>query len=177
MHACPRTIRAAALTIAIAATAPLAAQTAAELPGGANSLQETYENWTVSCSLQGGAKRCALSQQELDQQSRQRVLAIELAPLADKADGTLVLPFGLLIDRGVTLRVDDSAPLPILRFRTCVPAGCLVTLAFDAKFVAELRKGAALKINAIADGGKDAAFSISLKGFPAAFDRTAALTK
>jgi len=177
MQALSRTMRVATLAMAIAATAPLAAQTAAELPGGANSLQETYENWTVACSLQGGAKRCSLSQQELDQQSRQRVLAIELAPLADKAEGTLVLPFGLLIDRGVTLRVDDSAALPVLRFRTCVPVGCLVTLSFDGKFVAELRKGVALKIGAVADGGKDAAFSISLKGFPAALDRTAALTK
>jgi invasion protein IalB len=92
-------------------------------------------------------------------------------------DGALVLPFGLALDRGVTLQVDDAPAGPALRFRTCLPAGCVVPLSFDARLVAALRKGAALKINAAADNGKDAVFTISLKGFPAALDRTAVLAK
>ncbi|MGA2793927.1 MAG: invasion associated locus B family protein [Roseiarcus sp.] len=172
------TARLAGLLAATAAIAPVAAQTSAALPGGANSLQETFENWTVACVLQDAAKRCALSQQQADQQSRQRVLAIELNAFStDKVDGVLVLPFGLALDSGVTLQVDDAPAGPTLRFRTCLPVGCIVPLSFDARFVAALRKGAALKVNAFADGGKDAAFTVSLKGFPAALDRATALAK
>jgi invasion protein IalB len=43
--------------------------------------------------------------------------------------------------------------------------------------LAALRKGAQLKVKTVADGGKDAPFAISLKGFPNAFDRAAALAK
>lgn len=169
--------RLAALLVALAA-APASAQTSTALPGGANSLQETFENWTVACVRQGEGKRCAVSQQQADQQSHQRVLAIELTALStDKVEGTLVLPFGLALDNGVTLQIDDAAPGPPLRFRTCLPGGCLVRLSFDAGQAAALRKGAALKVKAVADGGKDAVFTISLKGYPAAFDRMTALVK
>lgn len=172
------TARLAGLLAAFAATAPAAAQTSGALPGGANSLQEIFENWTVACVQQGAGKRCALSQQQADQQSHQRVLAIELtAPSADRVAGTLVLPFGLALDSGVTLQVDEAPAGPRLRFRTCLPGGCLVSLSFDAGQAAALRKGAALKVNAVADGGKDAVFTISLKGYPAALDRMTALAK
>ena len=53
----------------------------------------------------------------------------------------MVLPFGLALDHGVVLQVDDGAPGPVLRFRTCLPAGCVVPLSSDAKLVAAARKG------------------------------------
>jgi invasion protein IalB len=130
------TTRFACLFAAIAVAAPVAAQTTA-LPGGASSVQETFESWTVACVMDGAAKRCDLTQQQTDQQSRQRVLAIELsAATTDKVDGALVLPFGLAPDRGVTLHVDDAPAGPILSFRTCLPAGCVVPLSFDARLLA-----------------------------------------
>ena len=171
-----------AATVGIFATAagiPVGAQTPSQLPGGASSLQETFDNWTVACVQQAAAKRCSLSQQQNDAQSHQRVLAIEfMAPAADQLEGTLVLPFGLALDHGVTLQIDDGPASPSQKFRTCLPVGCLVPFAFDAKTIATLRKGANLKVAALAAGdGKEANFTISLKGFPAALDRTAALAK
>jgi invasion protein IalB len=172
------TARVAGLLAAIALAAPVGAQTSGTLPGGANSVQETFENWIVACVQQGAAKHCALSQQQADQQSRQRVLAIELtASSPDAVAGTLLLPFGLALDSGVTLQIDDAPAGAPLRFRTCLPAGCLIPLSFDAARAATLRKGANLRVNAVADGGKDAVFTISLKGYPAALDRMIALAK
>lgn len=168
----------AGLWLPIAAAMPAMAQTQAVLPGGASSIEETFDAWTVNCSEQKGAKHCALSQQQVDQKSQQRMIAIELsAAPAGKVQGNLILPFGLALDQGVRLQIDTAAAASPLPIRTCVPIGCLVSLAFDAKFVAALRKGTSLKVNAVADGGKAANFSISLKGFPAALDRTAALAK
>jgi invasion protein IalB len=148
------------------------------LPGGASSLQETYGDWRVACAQQNGKKTCALSQRQTDKDSRQLVLAVELsAPAADKAEGTLILPFGLAIERPITLQIDQAAAGPALHFRTCLPVGCLVGLNFDAATVALLRKGTTLTIKATADGGQETSFKISLKGFADALDRTAALAK
>lgn len=58
-----------------------------------------------------------------------------------------------------------------------MPAGCVITTNIDAKMLASMRSGTALKIQAKADGGKETIFSISLKGFGGAFDRTASLAK
>src|SRR5262245_47790015 len=78
------------------------------LPGGASQMQETHGDWRVTCAQPGGQKLCTLSQQLADQNSRQLVLGIELkAKTSDKAEGTIVLPFGLAVDKPVALQVDE----------------------------------------------------------------------
>lgn len=148
------------------------------LPGGASTLRETFDDWLVNCGVMEGATRCAVAQQQTSQQTRQLLLAVELAAVAgDKVEGTLVLPFGLALDSGVTLQVDEQPAGGSLRFRTCVPVGCLVNLAFNGDELKSLRAGKALKIAGKADGGADVALSVSLKGFAPALDRLRALAK
>lgn len=153
----------------------------ATLPGGASSLRENHGDWVVTCAVQPqngrSVKSCALSQEQADSTTRQRVVAIELKPGDNSVQGILVMPFGLALDKGIAFQVDDSALSPVQKFRTCLPAGCLVPVSFDARTLAALRKGAQLKIQAVADGGKETPFTISLKGFPGAYDRTVALAK
>lgn len=162
------------------AQAPLggpAATAGTTLPGGASSLDETYKDWRVVCAQQGGAKRCVLNQVQT-QQSGQRVLAIELNALTGSAvAGVLVLPFGLSLDAGVAFQIDEKLAVQPMRFRTCLPSGCLVAVSFDAPMVVALRTGTALTIRATADGGAAAPFSISLQGFAAAIDRAAMLSR
>jgi invasion protein IalB len=148
------------------------------LPGGASQLQETHGDWRVTCAQPGGTKVCTLSQQLADQNSRQMVLGIELkATLSDKAEGTMVMPFGLALDKPITLQVDEGGPTMTRGFRTCVPVGCLVDIRLDVSILSALRKGTALIVKATADGGKEASFRLSLSGFGSALDRTAALSK
>lgn len=157
----------------------LAEGSASTLPGGASSLQETYQDWQVSCVQQQADKRCALSQQQR-QRNGQNVLSIELTTIAEaaEADGILVLPFGLLLSNGATLQIDDATPGSALPFSTCLPAGCLVPLAFDGNMLAAMRKGTALNISAAASGtNQPVRLRVSLAGFSAALDRTAALLK
>lgn len=150
---------------------------ASTLPGGASSLNETYKDWRVACAQQGAAKQCAMSQAQA-QQNGQRVLAIELsAPAGNAVTGTLVLPFGLALDSGVTFQIDEKPAMQPVRFRTCVPAGCLVNVSFDAPTIVALRAGTALKVKATADGGAAAPFSISLQGFGTALDRVGVLSR
>jgi invasion protein IalB len=147
------------------------------LPGGASSLQEAHGDWRVACASQNGPTRCTLSQQLMDAESRQRILAIELTvPAPNRAEGTLVLPFGLALDKGIVLKVDDAAS-PTLRFRTCLPAGCIVTVIFDEKAIAALRSATTLTVAAVGDDTQEVSFGVSLKGFASAFDRTATLAR
>ncbi|MBY0362352.1 MAG: invasion associated locus B family protein [Phreatobacter sp.] len=156
---------------------PAQGAAASPLPGGASSLNETYQDWVVSCVQQGPGKRCLISQIQL-QPGGQRVLAVELLPpAANVVKGTLALPFGLALDAGVTLQIDDRPAVPPLRFRTCVPVGCLVPVVFDAAMTAAMRTGTTLRLKAIADGGQPAEFAVSLRGFAAAIDRIVALSR
>ncbi|MFN8681315.1 invasion associated locus B family protein [Paracoccus sp. P2] len=148
------------------------------LPGGATSLNETHGDWRVTCTVPEGAVRCVISQTQLSNENRQRVLAVELSATENgqAASGTLVLPFGLNLDQGAVLSIDEGEFLPPLRFSTCLPAGCLVPLTFNADAVTAMRAGTALKVKAAAnDSGQEVNFSISLSGFTSALTRAAEL--
>ncbi len=154
-------------------------QETATLPGGASSLNETHGDWTVTCATPEGGVRCTISQTQTSGQNGQRVLAIELhTTQEDGTAGILVLPFGLQLDKGVELSLDESGTATPHGFSTCLPVGCLVPLTFDAKTAAGLRAGAKLLVKATAsDTAKDINFSISLNGFGAALDRVTALSR
>ncbi len=170
----------AATLAALAALSLSSAISAAQevtLPGNASSLRESHGDWQVACATKQGAVRCAMSQTQLRGQDRQRVLTVELSSSGDgnALKGLMVMPFGLSLDDGVILTLDDNAELPSRSFSTCLPAGCLVPLAFDPETAAALRSGKVLKVNATADGGDDLVLSVSLKGFSSAYDRVLSL--
>ncbi|HWK69174.1 MAG TPA: invasion associated locus B family protein [Rhizobiaceae bacterium] len=168
-------VTAAAAAVMAASALASAQEAGSKLPGGASSLQENYEAWNVVC--QGVPKTlCSISQQQT-QQNGQRVLAAELQLDENETfTGTLVLPFGLLLDAGVTLQVDEAEPRDPIAFQTCLPAGCLARLSFDAKMLSALRSGTALKIKVQNTDGKEVNLSVPLKGLAAALDRLAALS-
>ena len=158
---------------------PAAAQTAVTLPGGASATTETHGDWTARCQVRQpeGRGSCLVQQEQVDNQSRQRLMAMEVVPNGDGVLGTLILPFGLDLDKGITAAVDDGQPGPNLRFRTCLPQGCMVSLNLAADMTAALKTGAALKVATIADGGAPTPFSVSLNGFASALARAQELTK
>ncbi len=166
----------AALLAGLAFTAPAAAATT--LPGNATSLTETHDDWTVRCAIDQAVVHCAAQQEQLSNQTKQRVLAIEILPgAADVLTGTLILPFGLDLAKGAVLKVDDKLTSPTLVFQTCLPAGCLVPLSIGKDWETAMRVGTALTVNAQAVNAQPANFSISLKGLGGALDRIAELTR
>lgn len=175
MHSVPRTLAGLVLALALLT----GGATAQGLPGGATSLNEAHGDWTVACVAPEGVARCVMNQTQVSAENRQRILAIELtaAENSNAANGVLVLPFGLHLDSGVRLVIDES-PIPEpLRFSTCLPDGCLVPLAFEAATVTVLRAGTALSVTVMAnDSGQEATFSISLVGFTSALARLTELS-
>lgn len=166
-----------ALLMALAAVSAIPAVLAQEIPTP-SSLTETYQDWRVACTRQDNTRQCAMSQQ-LRRPDGQRILTIEVTPAKDgSVTGRLLLPFGLALEKGVTLGPDDAAPGPAMAFKTCLPAGCIVPVAFAPAAVKAYRSGTVIKLNMSAsDTGRAISFAVSLKGFGAAFDRTSALLR
>lgn len=89
--------------------APAADAAKPQLPGGASALSETHSDWVVNCQVNGAAKACSLSHHQFSKQTNQRLLAIELSTkTGEDAAGTLALPFGLALAKGITLEIDDK---------------------------------------------------------------------
>ena len=160
------------------ATQPADAAAKPQLPGGASALSETHGDWTVNCQVTGTNKICSLSHQQFNKQSGQRLLALELTTKSGQdATGTLALPFGLALAKGVTLEIDDQKLEGSLQFNTCQAVGCLVPVTFNADTTPLLQNGTTLKINATAaDTAQPIVFTISLNGFAGALARTADLS-
>lgn len=154
------------------------------LPNGATSLREQYADWTVLCVIGADGdkktKLCSMQQEQVRQVKNgpsQRVLAVELQSKDKGLEGVLVLPLGLKLDKGSTLKIDDGKASDTNSFRTCVLAGCIVDIKADDKMSAALGKGKALSVKTMTDEGKDADFSISLNGFQNALNRVNELMK
>lgn len=159
--------------------APASGRQAPTLPNGAASINETYGDWIVTCNIADDEKVCVFSQTQGNNQTGQRVFAIELRPPVDgKTEGMLLLPFGLKLDDGVKLKIDEQNLGQGARFSTCIPAGCLVPLSFPTVATDALKKGEKLIVNATRSGGREPpVFNIPLDGFTAAFNRTVELAK
>ncbi len=96
------------------------------MPNGASQLSETYGDWTLNCST--GMKACTLSQ-ALVNKEEQRAFLIELRVAKDgTSEGTILMPFGLKMEAGVLLKLDDKdmgqgcASRPALRRVACFPS-------------------------------------------------------
>lgn len=170
------------LLLAASVTAPewAWAQTAnGAFPNGASAVSESYGDWAMNCTLRDGRKSCSLVHQQVDNRSNQRVVAVEInVRAADRAEGNVIVPFGLLFEPGVTIQLDDGAPSAPFKVRTCVPGGCTVPVTFEAKVLDAIRRATTLKINgAAADTEKPVSFSVPLKGFAPAYARAVALSK
>lgn len=147
---------------------------AAPLPNGASTLTETYQDWTVSCQSVKDQTNCVMSQLQSSPETRQRVLTVELRNVGGKAEGVVVMPFGLDLSKGATAKIAGTALAP-LRFSTCLPQGCLAPVAWDSEM---FKSADNLDLTATAlSPSQPVAFEISLKGFSAAFERIVALSK
>ena len=146
--------------------------------GQAPQALETHGDWRIFCLSPNNQKVCVLSQVLSDKASGQRMLGMELRPAtADRLMVTIITPFGVAVDKPVTIRIDEGAPMT-LPFKTCIQLGCVVTTTWESPIVAALQKGTAVFINALAaETGQGVAFRISLNGFGTALERTVALTK
>jgi len=161
------------------------AQGAGSSPASASALKEMHGDWSVTCAdrVQGQAqaKACVVSQTQIDPTSHQRVVTMEIAPSLSptgETAATVLMPFGLVLDRGVALQIGDAPVGAPARFQTCLPVGCVVQLRLDAKTLSMMRSGTSIKmVGVAASDGRRMLFTLPLTGLGAAVDRAVALAK
>jgi invasion protein IalB len=161
-------------TLAQSATTALVVQ----LPNGASSISEIYGNWAADCRLVEKQKQCRLLQIQNNSQTNQRVFEVELQMAGDrKLEGTILMPFGLKLDSGVVLRLDDKDLGRGLRFLTCVPVGCLLLVSFPTIAIDAMKKGKMLTVASLNLSDEIITFNVSLDGFAEALARIVELSR
>ena len=147
---------------------------------GAIRLREVHGDWTLTTTPQPARvldDACSIiSQVQLDEETRRRLLVIELRPGRERVAGALLLPSGLSQDQGVVLQFEESAPSS--RQALIVQSkGYLVDLDFDEATVAKLTSSRCLHVTAGTDTGDEINFSIPLNGFASALARARLIGK
>ncbi|WP_176083022.1 invasion associated locus B family protein [Martelella sp. HB161492] len=163
----------AGLSLAAALSVPAFA----ELPGGANSLNETYQDWQVNCVSGEKGVQCAMTQKQLDKDSGRTVLSLELMSTQDGIlRGVIVMPFGLAVTQGATVSIDDQTTGKKYDFSTCLPQGCLVPVSLDKDMIDKMKSGTKLNVSGtVVNNGKTVTIAASLSGFTAAMNRLGVL--
>ncbi|MFO7484553.1 invasion associated locus B family protein, partial [Oceanibaculum nanhaiense] len=119
----------AALLCVPALTQTVHAQTAqgqtAPAPAPApNQTREQVQDWVVRClePQAGQPKRCEMVQVLSDRNSKREVLVMVIGYTAEKASpqAVFVLPLGVLLPAGISLKIDQGAPKTI-PYRHCEP--------------------------------------------------------
>lgn len=145
------------------------------LPGGASSLNETYQDWRVVCQRNNTSAQCLIVQQENENKTQQHILTLELQPKGDKMAGFATLPFGLALAKGVTVQTDGHPATDEQMFTTCVPAGCLVPIALNTTQLTQIQKGTKVEVRAFSVNGQPVVIPFSNKGLEQAIARITAL--
>lgn len=152
-----------------------AAQGGRAFPGGATSIRESRGDWVLLCGFDGDTRACNLRQEQRESSSGKMLLIAELVPRGGVVTGSLVLPFGVDLAKGVSLQIDDGEQIAA-SFQTCVASlGCAILLSFDARQTRALADGNGLKASFVPINGAMITYTVSLQGLTGALGRAAEL--
>jgi invasion protein IalB len=141
-------------------------------PNGASSINETYGDWGLNCSADKGVKSCTLVQAQVNKEG-QRAFVVEMRLSKDgSSQGTILMPFGLKLDAGVNLKLDNQEIGQGLRFSTCLAQGCLLPVSFPRSGMEAIRSSKIFTVGAINVGNdQPVTINVSLNGFAVAIER------
>lgn len=133
---------------------------------------QTFGGWRVQCQLDVRSRESCRAEHVVIGQDGQP----ELAAIAYPADAAtparlrIMPPWGVLIQAGLAIRIDDQSPLQ-LPIATCLASGCMAEIVLSDGMLQAMRSGAAMQIGVISAEGRPIATSVSLAGFSEAYAR------
>lgn len=136
---------------------------------GPTSASFGFDAWLVRCQAVKDKTACGMSQQIVDQRSRQPVLQLFVGRAVSGEGHQLVavLPLGVTVPPGMVIQIGDTKRT--VAFTQCLPGGCVAPLVVDAAFLGVLKSGQDGRIGVIDRRGQTAVIPFSLKGFAGAF--------
>ncbi|GBQ06674.1 invasion associated locus B family protein [Saccharibacter floricola] len=156
---------------------PEGARAASSLPDGVTSLNETYQDWSLSCHVKDNQTDCSVTQQAYDSKTQQRFFSIKFRPQGDQTHGVALLPFGLDLNHGLTVVTDGLPVGDIYSFTTCLPEGCIVPLDLDEGQFSALEKSQHASLSFMTLSGHVMKLPLSSAGLEKALERAHALTR
>ena len=146
---------------------------------GSTYVKESFEAWELRCvKTESGNDPCQLYQLLKDADGNS-VAEIGMFTLPEGgqavAGATIIAPLETLLTAGLRLGVDEAQP-KAYPFTFCSPIGCVARVGFTAEEVAAFKAGgkAVMTIVPAAAPDKTVVLEVSLKGFTAGYDATAA---
>ncbi|MEP6830602.1 MAG: invasion associated locus B family protein [Rhizomicrobium sp.] len=136
-------------------------------------------DWQVRCFPVQSPSPCDMFQQQGDERTKQRILALSIAfdPLANMHLIQIVVPLGVSVGPGVVIHSGTYAS-PVLPYRRCDRAGCYVERPLDSAIIDQLtHAGDTAMVKIVADDGKKYDLKVPLNGFTAAHDSMAEQAK
>ncbi|MFH1159074.1 MAG: invasion associated locus B family protein [Pseudomonadota bacterium] len=131
-------------------TLPSFAADVAQVPAEKAVAGQVPDNEVIE---RGWVKRC--SEQPADCEIFQRIdvkkSSIRIAEFAvgfpqgkdvkkGEARGVAILPLGILLEKGVTMKIDSGMP-SVFKVRTCTKQGCFIYIDLDKNLIDTMRKG------------------------------------
>ncbi len=133
---------------------------------------EIFEKWRVQCVQDAQSRQLCRAEQLIVGKDGVPQLAIYASPpLAGRvAQAMIVPPWGLLVERGLTMQV-DARPRFTAPIVSCQATGCWSEFSLDDALLGQMRQGTALQVTMIAANGEPVVVVVPLAGFAAAYDR------
>jgi invasion protein IalB len=161
--------------LALGSGAALAQQAQAPAAPPAPPEVKQIGDWQVRCFPVQSPSPCDMFQQQGDERTKQRILALSIAfdPLANMHLIQIVVPLGVSVAPGVVIHA-GSYQSKVMAYRRCDRAGCYVERPLDNDVIAQLtRAGDSAMVKIVADDGKKYDLKVPLNGFAAAHDSMA----
>lgn len=152
------------LAAALAVTSAFAAEKPAAGP------QVVESGWSVRCPEGADRKKaprsCEVFQRLQVQQSGMLVseLAVGFPKGRETARAAVILPLGVLLEKGIVMKVDEGRPVPV-KVEYCTNGGCYAFMDIKNETLEEMKKGKAAHFLFKALGGQNVDLATSLSGF------------
>jgi len=163
---------AAAIFVALSATAAVAQDAPAPAPAPAANAAPPPASWIKECAEDPQSKKkLCITSQELRAETNQFIAALQLRKLENdpKMALTAIVLTGQLIQPGLLIQVDENKAVP-LKYIICDPSVCYAQGEVDDAFVNTLKKGNKVAAITMNPQGKPMVFPFGLNGFTKTFD-------
>jgi len=128
--------------------------------------------WAIRCddeeAVQAENKRgkCEIYQRQDMKESGKRLIEFAIGYPEEQKDarGIFILPMGILLEPGVTLTIDDGAPLAF-KARYCLPNGCYAYVSLNGDLLGRLSAGTQATVEIVRANGEPLKIPMPLKGF------------
>ena len=146
-----------------------AALIAAFAAGASAQSDVEANNWQLRCQERDNGLPCDLTQTIVDRESGQRVLSllISYSPVNDQHVIQIVVPLGIRLEPGVSLRIGESFAAEHIPLTRCEVSGCFVEALMAKDLLDALSSGdvAEGQVVVVDMANQSASLPFSLKGF------------